>query len=154
METFAPRREAVIREESRSLAEPHVDAMAEGGTLTVHAGGDIPDRQDYTADGFRQAFPDIEINMIVDYGKYHDVRIDRQPDEGRLVPDVTPPRPPGSTSTGCSHPNGRPPVSTAGAYAPTSPPPGRGSGRSPTPTPASSSTSWPTAPPSNAGARP
>ncbi|MFI9000635.1 ABC transporter substrate-binding protein [Streptomyces sp. NPDC053541] len=79
----------MIREESRSLAELHVDALAEGGTLTVYAGGDVPDQQDYTADGFRQAFPDIDINMIVDYSKYHDVRIDRQLDEGRLVPDVT-----------------------------------------------------------------
>jgi hypothetical protein len=79
----------MITEETRSLAELRDDALAEGGTLTVYAGGDLANQQDYTVAGFRQACPEIEINMIVDYSKYHDVRIDRQLAEGRLVPDVT-----------------------------------------------------------------
>lgn len=79
----------MITEEAKSLAELRDAALAEGGTLTVYAGGDIPSQQDYTVAGFRQACPDIEINMIVDYSKYHDVRIDRQLAEGSLVPDVT-----------------------------------------------------------------
>jgi ABC-type Fe3+ transport system substrate-binding protein len=79
----------MITEETKSLAELRDDALAEGGTLTVYAGGDIANQQDYTVAGFRQACPEIEINMIVDYSKYHDVRIDRQLAEGRLVPDVT-----------------------------------------------------------------
>jgi ABC-type Fe3+ transport system substrate-binding protein len=57
--------------------------------VTVYAGGDIAGQQDYTVDGFTKAFSDIEINMIVDYSKYHDVRIDRQLAADRLVPDVT-----------------------------------------------------------------
>lgn len=93
------------REETRSLDELHAAALAEGGTLTVYAGGDIPNQQDYTVDGFRRAFPDIEINMMVDYSKYHDVRIDRQLDEGQH-PTATPSSTASSTSsttsrTGC-----------------------------------------------------
>lgn len=78
----------MIAEETRSLAELRADAVAEGATLTVYAGGDIADQQDYTVAGFRQACPEIEINMVVDYSKYHNVRIDRQLAEGRLIPDV------------------------------------------------------------------
>lgn len=76
------------REESRSVAELHAAALAEGGTVTVYAGGDIATQQDGTVAGFRAAFPDIQINMIVDYSKYHNVRIDQQLVRGALVPDV------------------------------------------------------------------
>ncbi|MEU0403924.1 hypothetical protein ABZ318_27555 [Streptomyces sp. NPDC006197] len=36
----------MAREETRSLGELHADAVAEVGTLTVYAGGDIPEQQD------------------------------------------------------------------------------------------------------------
>ncbi|WP_308284823.1 hypothetical protein [Streptomyces longispororuber] len=55
----------------------------------MYAGGDFAGQQDATVTAFRAAFPDIELNMIVDYGKYHDVRIDRQIETGTLVADVT-----------------------------------------------------------------
>jgi ABC-type Fe3+ transport system substrate-binding protein len=76
-------------EESRTLDELHEAARAEGGTLTVYAGGDFAGQQDQVLEAFTQAFPDIELNMIVDYSKYHDVRIDRQIEAGTLVADVT-----------------------------------------------------------------
>ncbi|WP_212823296.1 ABC transporter substrate-binding protein [Catellatospora sp. TT07R-123] len=78
----------MVEQETRGLAELHADALAEGATLTVYAGGDIPDQPDYTRDAHR-GVSDIQLSMIVDYSKYHDVRIDRQLAEGTLVPDVT-----------------------------------------------------------------
>ncbi|WP_326759018.1 ABC transporter substrate-binding protein [Streptomyces phaeochromogenes] len=79
----------MAQEETRSLVELYDDARAEGGTLTVYAGGDTADQQDMTVAAFNAEFPDIELNMIVDYSKYHNVRIDRQLATGTLVPDVT-----------------------------------------------------------------
>lgn len=79
----------MVEEESRSLTELHEMARAEGGTLTVYAGGDVAGQQDGTVKAFNAAFPDITLNMIVDYSKYHDVRVDRQIATGTLVPDVT-----------------------------------------------------------------
>ena len=76
-------------EESRSLAELYAAAQAEGGTLTVYAGGDFAAQQDGTAKAFRAAFPKIDFQVVVDYSKYHNVRIDRQLRDGALVPDVT-----------------------------------------------------------------
>lgn len=76
-------------EETRSLEELHELAKAEGGTLIVYAGGDIANQQDGTLAAFNASFPDITLHMIVDYSKYHDVRIDRQLATGSLVPDVT-----------------------------------------------------------------
>ena len=65
-------------EEGRSLAELYAAAQAEGGTLTVYAGGDFAAQQDGTAKAFRAAFPKIDFQVVVDYSKYHNVRIDRQ----------------------------------------------------------------------------
>lgn len=76
-------------EEGRSLAELYAAAQAEGGTLTVYAGGDFAAQQDGTAKAFRAAFPKIDFQVVVDYSKYHNVRIDRQLRDGALVPDVT-----------------------------------------------------------------
>jgi hypothetical protein len=45
----------MITEETKSLAELRDDALAEGGTQTVYAGGDIANQQDYIIAGFKQA---------------------------------------------------------------------------------------------------
>ena len=39
-------------------------------------------------DGFRHRFPEIDLTLIVDYSKYHDVRVDNQFATDTLVPDV------------------------------------------------------------------
>ncbi len=75
-------------EETRSLEELHAEAVAEGGQLTVYAGGDFAGQQDGLVDAFAADFPDVTLNMIVDYSKFHDVRIDRQLETGTLVPDI------------------------------------------------------------------
>ncbi|MCT9137604.1 ABC transporter substrate-binding protein [Streptomyces violarus] len=76
------------REETRSLDELYKAALAEGGKLVVYAGGDTPTQQDGTKAAFKDRFPDIDLTLIVDYSKYHDVRVDNQFATDTLVPDV------------------------------------------------------------------
>ncbi|SHI55573.1 ABC transporter substrate-binding protein [Streptomyces sp. 3214.6] len=84
----SPRRTGSGAEESRSLDELYQAALAEGGKLVVYAGGDTPTQQDGTKAAFLKAFPGIDLKLIVDYSKYHDVRVDNQFATGTLVPDV------------------------------------------------------------------
>jgi len=76
------------REETRSLDELYQDALAESGKLVIYAGGDISSQQDATRAAFAQRFPGIALTMVVDYSKYHDVRVDNQLATNTLVPDV------------------------------------------------------------------
>ncbi|MDX3310988.1 extracellular solute-binding protein [Streptomyces sp. ME08-AFT2] len=75
-------------EERRTLDELYRDAVAEGGRLVVYAGGDTPTQQDATKAAFRSSFPDIDLTLVVDYSKYHDVRLDNQFATASVVPDV------------------------------------------------------------------
>ncbi|KAJ6649302.1 hypothetical protein Bhyg_04536, partial [Pseudolycoriella hygida] len=63
-------------------------ALAEGGKLIVYAGGDAPDQQDGNRAGFEAAFPGVKVEIIVDFSKYHDARIDHQLETDTLIPDV------------------------------------------------------------------
>jgi ABC-type Fe3+ transport system substrate-binding protein len=81
-------RRAAGSEETRTLDELYRAALAEGGKLAIYAGGDTPDQQDGTKAAFLERFPDIDLTLIVDYSKYHDVRVDNQFATGTLVPDV------------------------------------------------------------------
>ncbi|MFI5820586.1 ABC transporter substrate-binding protein [Streptomyces rishiriensis] len=76
------------REDSRTLDELYRAALAEGGKLVVYAGGDTPTQQDGTKAAFKARFPEIDLTLIVDYSKYHDVRVDNQFATDTLVPDV------------------------------------------------------------------
>ncbi|MET7657117.1 extracellular solute-binding protein [Streptomyces sp. NPDC005486] len=75
-------------EETRSLDELYRAALAEGGKLVIYAGGDTPTQQDGTKAAFKARFPGIDLKLIVDYSKYHDVRVDNQLATDTLVPDV------------------------------------------------------------------
>ncbi|MEU6144580.1 extracellular solute-binding protein [Streptomyces sp. NPDC047081] len=75
-------------EETRTLDELYRTALEEGGKLVVYAGGDTPTQQDGTKAAFKARFPDIDLTLVVDYSKYHDVRVDNQFATGTLVPDV------------------------------------------------------------------
>ncbi|MGY1503116.1 ABC transporter substrate-binding protein [Streptomyces sp. QTS52] len=75
-------------EETRTLDELYRTALAEGGKLVVYAGGDTPTQQDGTKAAFKARFPDLDLTLIVDYSKYHDVRVDNQFATDTLVPDV------------------------------------------------------------------
>jgi len=76
------------REETKSLDKLYADARREGGELVIYAGGDTPDQEDATKQAFEAQFPDVKLTMVVDYSKFHDVRIDNQLATGTLVPDV------------------------------------------------------------------
>ncbi|MFG3025296.1 ABC transporter substrate-binding protein [Streptomyces sp. NPDC048254] len=84
----AASRRAGVAEETRTLDELYQAALAEGGKLVIYAGGDTPDQQDGTKAAFLKRFPDIDLTLIVDYSKYHDVRVDNQFATDTLVPDV------------------------------------------------------------------
>jgi ABC-type Fe3+ transport system substrate-binding protein len=77
-------------EETRTLDELYRDALAESGKLVVYAGGDLADSGSGAGarTAFRQRFPEIDLQLIVDYSKYHDVRVDNQLATDTLVPDV------------------------------------------------------------------
>lgn len=77
-----------VREETKTLKQLYAEAKAEGGTLTVYAGGDTATQQDGNKAAFEKAFPGITVNMVVDYSKFHDARIDAQFATGTLVPDI------------------------------------------------------------------
>ncbi|MFE3034140.1 ABC transporter substrate-binding protein [Streptomyces canus] len=84
----ATARHAAGPEETRTLDELYQAALQEGRKLVVYAGGDTPTQQDGTKAGFKARFPDIDLTLIVDYSKYHDVRVDNQFATDTLVPDV------------------------------------------------------------------
>lgn len=77
-----------VREESRTLEQQYAAALAEGGRLTVYAGGDVASQFDPTAQAFLAQFPGIDLTAVVDYSKFHDVRVDNQLATDTLVPDV------------------------------------------------------------------
>jgi len=77
-------------EETRSLDELYRDAVAESGKLVVYAGGDLANSGSGAGarTAFQSRFPEIDLTLIVDYSKYHDVRVDNQLATDTLVPDV------------------------------------------------------------------
>ncbi|MFD4511099.1 ABC transporter substrate-binding protein [Streptomyces sp. NPDC058457] len=76
------------REEKKSLDELYADARQEGGELVIYAGGDLADLWDATKQAFLSQFPGLKLTMVVDYSKYHEVRVDNQFATDTLVPDL------------------------------------------------------------------
>ncbi|KAG3117951.1 hypothetical protein PI124_g118 [Phytophthora idaei] len=79
---------AAVDEETKNLDELYADAIAEGGNLIMYHGGDTPTQQNRIKNAFAAAYPELNFTLIVDYSKYHDVRIDNQLKTDTLVPDV------------------------------------------------------------------
>ncbi|MDX2547951.1 ABC transporter substrate-binding protein [Streptomyces sp. WI04-05B] len=75
-------------EETRTLDELYRAALAEGGKLVLYMGGDVDSQGNGVRSGFSARFPEIDLKVVVDYSKYHDVRIDNQFATDTLVPDV------------------------------------------------------------------
>lgn len=74
----------------QSLYRKAIDEIkADGGELTVWAGGDEPNQQKALEDAFKKRFPEVPINIKVDLSKYHDLKINEQLKEDNLEPDVT-----------------------------------------------------------------
>ncbi|GAA3825869.1 ABC transporter substrate-binding protein [Streptomyces phyllanthi] len=79
---------AAVPEEKRSLDELYEAALAEGGKLVLYQGGDVDGQAAGVRTAFGSRFPGIDLTVVVDYSKYHDVRVDNQLATGTLVPDV------------------------------------------------------------------
>ena len=79
---------AAVSPENRTLDELYQQALKEGNEVTVYAGGDTAGQQDGIKQAFEKRFPGIKLNVIVDYSKFHDARVDNQLATGTLVPDV------------------------------------------------------------------
>ncbi|MEV8434906.1 ABC transporter substrate-binding protein (plasmid) [Streptomyces sp. HUAS 31] len=77
-----------VGEERRSLDDLYEAAVAEGGRLVVYQGGDVDSQAAGVRTAWAAAFPEVELTVVVDYSKYHDVRIDHQLATGTPVPDV------------------------------------------------------------------
>ncbi|MCT9077392.1 ABC transporter substrate-binding protein [Streptomyces fulvoviolaceus] len=77
-----------VREETRSLDELYEAAIAEGGKLVLYQGGDVDSQAAGVRAGWAARFPEVELTAVVDYSKYHDVRVDNQLATDTLVPDV------------------------------------------------------------------
>ncbi|GAB9463326.1 Abc superfamily [Globisporangium polare] len=75
-------------EEIKTLEQLYEDAINDGGKLVVYHGGDTPTQQDDLKAAFAAAFPKINFTIVVDYSKYHNVRVDNQLETNTLVPDV------------------------------------------------------------------
>ncbi|MCT6795170.1 extracellular solute-binding protein [Klebsiella pneumoniae subsp. pneumoniae] len=74
--------------EKRSLDDIYKAALAEGGRVIVYAGGDTADQQDGMKKAFESRFPGVTLDVVVDYSKFHEARIDNQVATHSLVPDV------------------------------------------------------------------
>ncbi|MDO5658435.1 MAG: extracellular solute-binding protein [Paracoccus sp. (in: a-proteobacteria)] len=79
---------ADIGPETRTLDQIHQAALAEGGRVIVYAGGDTAGQQDGMKQAFETRFPGMVLDIIVDYSKFHEARIDNQIATDTLVPDV------------------------------------------------------------------
>ncbi|WP_394828579.1 ABC transporter substrate-binding protein [Pendulispora albinea] len=74
--------------EDAQLQQLYEQAIAEGGELTIYAGGDKPTQQDDIRNAFTKRFPRIKVKDIVDFSKVHDARVDNQIAEHRVLADV------------------------------------------------------------------
>ncbi|KAF1324028.1 Abc transporter, partial [Globisporangium splendens] len=79
---------AAIKEETKTIDQLYQDAIKEGGKLVIYHGGDTPTQQNRLKAAFNAAFPKINLTLVVDYSKYHNVRVDNQLETNTLVPDV------------------------------------------------------------------
>ncbi|MFI9387224.1 ABC transporter substrate-binding protein [Kutzneria sp. NPDC052558] len=75
-------------DEQALLNRLYEQALAEGGDLVVYAGGDKPGQADYLRDAFVQRFPKMRANLVVDFSKNHNARVDDQLERGRVVVDA------------------------------------------------------------------
>ncbi|MDO5639582.1 MAG: extracellular solute-binding protein [Neisseria sp.] len=74
--------------EKRSMDELYQAALKEGGKLVVYAGGDTPEQQNGIKAAFEQRFPGMTLDVVVDYSKVHDARIDNQIATRSVVADI------------------------------------------------------------------
>lgn len=69
-------------------AQAKVELEGSKTPFLVWAGGDAPNQQDMLRNQFRKRFPGIDMEIIVDLSKYHDLKVYQQLNDGFLEPDV------------------------------------------------------------------
>lgn len=74
--------------DTKNLDQLYQDAINEGGKLVIYAGGDTAGQQDGFKNAFEKRFPKIKANIVVDYSKYHNARIDYQLSKGQVKADL------------------------------------------------------------------
>lgn len=74
--------------ETKSLDALYQDALKEGGTVVFYAGGDTADQNDETKAAFEQRFPGMKLEVVTDYSKVHDGRLEYQMATNNVVADV------------------------------------------------------------------
>jgi ABC-type Fe3+ transport system substrate-binding protein len=79
---------SATEEETKSLDQMYEEAVSAGSNLVVYAGGDHAAQLDATKQSFLARFPKMKPVFVVDYSKFHDVRVDNQFATNSLVPDV------------------------------------------------------------------
>ncbi|ORX97672.1 hypothetical protein K493DRAFT_300341 [Basidiobolus meristosporus CBS 931.73] len=80
-----------LKREEAELQRLYKEALAEGGKITVFAGGDLPNAGSDIVKAFESKFPGTMLNITTDLSKYHNQLIDTQLARGgdALEPDVT-----------------------------------------------------------------
>ena len=74
--------------DTHQLDDLYSEALEEGGRLVVYAGGDSPNGYAPLESAYRARFPGLDIRIVTDLSKYHDIRVDRQRALGYLECDV------------------------------------------------------------------
>ena len=75
--------------ETRTIDQIYRAALAEGKSpLVVYSGGTSQAFGDQTKQAFEQRFPNLTVDVVVDYSVYHGPRINVQLANGSLIPDV------------------------------------------------------------------
>ncbi|ORX88568.1 hypothetical protein K493DRAFT_359390 [Basidiobolus meristosporus CBS 931.73] len=79
-----------LKREEAELQRLCKEALAEGGIITVFAGGDLPNADADVVKAFYSKFPGITLNITTDLSRHHNVSIDSQLAKSgdALEPDV------------------------------------------------------------------
>ncbi|MBP2619958.1 extracellular solute-binding protein [Streptococcus panodentis] len=74
--------------ETKSLDTLYQEALKEGGTVVYYAGGDTAEQNDDTKAAFEKKFPGMKLEVVTDYSKVHDGRLEYQMATDNVVADV------------------------------------------------------------------
>lgn len=74
--------------ETKSLDTLYQEALKEGGKVVLYAGGDTAEQNDDTKAAFEARFPGMTLEVVTDYSKVHNGRLEYQMATNNVVADV------------------------------------------------------------------
>ncbi|KXT80651.1 ABC transporter substrate-binding protein [Streptococcus oralis] len=77
-----------VEVETKSLNTLYQEALKEGGTVVYYAGGDTAEQNDDTKTAFEQRFPGMKLEVVTDYSKVQNGRLEYQMATNNVVADV------------------------------------------------------------------